>query len=457
MEIRMRKVFPLIIAGVLIFSAMGLGNAVETKDFDNAYDLLIIAPGVFYNELQPLIKHKNELGVDTKMVVLRDVYKDSLGRDPAERIKYFIKYAIETWGIEYVLLVGGRKPSIYGEEWLLPVRYSHIEDNVAVPEDRYISDLYYADIYDREGGFSSWDTNRNMMFGEWHANESADDIIDLYPDVYVGRLPCRDKLEVEIMVNKIIEYENGRCDDSWFKRMVVAGGDTYTFNDYFEGEVANQQALDFMSDFEPVKLWASDGSLRSWRDVVREINRGCGFLYLAGHGGPGAWGTHPPYDNSTWIYGLRLQHMPFLFNGWKLPVCVVGGCHNSMFNISIFHSSWTHGVPVPECWSWWLTRKIGGGSIATLGCTGLGYGKEDKQGPVKEGGGDWLDVLFFKEYGEKHIDILGKVWGNAISSYLDEFPIDWSQRAFNDTALDAKTVQEWVLLGDPSLKIGGYS
>jgi hypothetical protein len=127
-----------------------------------------------------------------------------------------------------------------------------------------------------------------------------------------------------------------------------------------------------------------------------------------------------------------------------------------LFNVSVFHSTWTGGFPLPECWSWWLTRKIGGGAIATLGCTGLGYGKEDKKHPEEDGGGDLLNTLFFKEYGTQHTAILGDVWKNAVSSYLDRYPIDWTQWAFNDTALDAKTVQEWVLLGDPSLKIGGY-
>jgi hypothetical protein len=112
-------------------------------------------------------------------------------------------------------------------------------------------------------------------------------------------------------------------------------------------------------------------------------------------------------------------------------------------------------MPCPECWSWWLTRKVGGGSIATIGCTGLGYTKEDKQGLGKEGGGNWLNVQFFSEYGNDAI--LGEIWGKAITSYLEKFPINWNEKAFNDTALDAKTVEEWELLGDPSLKIGGYS
>jgi len=452
----MKKLVLLLIVGIILFGGIGTSAPIRREKALATYDLLIIAPSLFTHEANRLIEHKTSVGVASMFKPVEEIYDEVEGRDHAEQIKYYIKYAIETWDIDYVLLIGGRKPSLTGEAWLLPVRYSHIEDNVATPEDRYLSDLYFADVYDEFGNFSSWDTNENGVYGEWHANQSADDIIDLYPDVFVGRLPCRNKLELRIMLHKIMRYESEPADDSWFKRMVVVGGDTYTYNDYYEGEIANQQALDFMAGFDPVKLWTSDGSFESWRDVVNAINQGCGFVFFAGHGSPAAWGTHPPFDNQTWIFGLKLRHMPLLVNGEKLPIVVVGGCHNSMFNISLFHLSWTYGLPVPECWSWWLTRKIGGGAIATLGCSGLGYGKEDKQDPSQGGAGDWLEVLFFQQYGEHHVDVLGETWGNAVSTYLDEFPIDWSQQAFNDTALDAKTVQEWVLLGDPSLKIGGY-
>ena len=445
------------IAGITGYSNRAGDAITEEKQssFPDTYDLLIITPEKFSDALQPLVEHKESHGIKTILETTESIYQSSSGRDKAEKIKYFIKDAVEEWGIKYVLLVGGMKGQRMNS-WYVPVRYSHIEDNVATQEGKYISDLYYADIYDADGNFSSWDSNGNGIFGEWYANKTADDTADLYPDVYVGRLPCRNEFEVKIMVNKIINYENTAYGQDWFKRMVVVGGDTYTFNDYYEGEVSNQQALDEMPGFEAVKLWTSDGSLKGWQDVVRTINQGCGFLYFAGHGSPTTWATHPPYDENTWIYGLQTFQMPLLSNKDMLPVCVVGGCHNSLFNVSVFHSTWTFGLPVPECWSWRLTRCINGGSIATLGCTGLGYGGEDKQGPVKKGGGDLLDLLFFKGYGKENIHMLGEIWGKSISSYLNKFPIDWSQRAFNDTALDAKTVQEWVLFGDPSLKIGGY-
>jgi len=55
-----------------------------------------------------------------------------------------------------------------------------------------------------------------------------------------------------------------------------------------------------------------------------------------------------------------------------------------------------------------------------------------------------------------HTEILGEIWGNVIKNYLKTYPIDWNTPAGSNSALDAKTVQEWILLGDPSLKIGGY-
>ena len=234
------------------------------------------------------------------------------------------------------------------------------------------------------------------------------------------------------------------------------GGDT-TCNDddHYEGEYSNQLAIDNMPGFNHIRLWTSLGTLNGPLDVIRIINNGCGFIYFAGHGNPITWNTFPPNNNSKRITGLNIYHMPFLFNREKLPVCIVGGCLNSMFNNSIFHSSWNFGTPCSECWSWRLTRKVLGGAIAVIGNTGIGYGPEYRDDPNVWSGEDWLEVQFFKEYGINSIDILGEIWGKTISAYLNYLPIEWSKKAFEDTAMDAKTVQQWVLIGDPSLRIGG--
>ena len=166
----------------------------------------------------------------------------------AETIKLYIKQAKETLGITYVMLVGGHIGQTH--DWHLPVRYGHSQS-----EDAYLSDLYYADLYkyvDNETVFEDWDSNGNGEYAEYAF--AYRDIIDGSPDVYVGRLACRDVSEVDIIVSKIIAYESEPADDSWFKTFVLIGGDTYPDKtDYYDGEVYNQMALDMMDGFEPVK------------------------------------------------------------------------------------------------------------------------------------------------------------------------------------------------------------
>jgi len=428
---------------------------------DSSYKLLIITPRKFTLFLQPLVKHKNDVGVTTKLVTLNEVYKNQIakqGQDKPEKIKYFIKYAIETWGIKYVLLVGNFRQ--------MPVRYCYNDEPwTGYPEPNYLSELYYADIYDKDGNFSSWNSNDNDKFGEWKGSEAQDKDIDLYPDLYVGRLACRTYLEVRTMVKKIITYETTAYNKEWFKKIVVIAGDTYPVSENpnwtaIEGEENTKKVLENMSGFENTTLWASDGTLTGAKDVINAISDGCGFLYFDGHGSPKSWATHAP-NSTAWIPGLATADMRRLKNGEMLPICVVGGCHNSQFDVAfanilkdpkaaLHHSTW-----ILECWSWKLTRKIGGGSIATLGNTGLGMSKEDKS--TFEGASDYLDSQFFYEYGKNGTDILGEAWGNAITNYLHKYPIDWSTPAGWDFAYDAKTVQQWALLGDPSLKIGGYA
>ena len=440
---------------------------------NNVYDLLIISPSEFIEDLRVLVGHKNAHEVDTILISLDEIYGGNYfpvqGRDDAEQVKYFIKDAIEEWGIKYVMLVGGRHGGLIKEKWLVPVRYVHLDDK-SNWETSYLSDLYFADIYDTNGNFSSWDSNGNGIYGEWIGDEAEDANMDLKPDVYVGRLACRNKFEVEIMVDKIITYENNTHGQPWFDKMVCIAGDTYpeVLNSSwkgYEGEEGTQKAIDWMPGFTPIKLWTSLGTFTGPDDVINAINEGCGFLFFDGHGSPMSWATHAP-NSTEWINGFTIWQMPVLKNGDTLPVCVVGGCHNSQFNVTLLNflkiyegiDKWYRyiwkGETSPECWSWWLTRKIDGGAIATLGYSGLGYTKEDKNfmGEATE----WLDTHFFWEYGMNKTDILGEIWGKVISAYLGAYPIDWNSPAGSYSAIDAKTAQEWILLGDPSLKIGGY-
>lgn len=193
------------------------------------YDMVIIAPSVFSDVLQPLIEHKNKYGVETTLKTVEDIYSEYNGFDKAEQIKYFIKDALEQWNIKYVLLAGGLKSIIYAKPrddanlgssgWHVPVRYSNVRDG---GDPGFLTDLYYADIYKEGGEFEEWDSSGNGILAEY-----PDDNIDLIPDVAVGRLAVPDINELEDVVNKIITYETTTYGSDWFKRMTVFSGDGF--------------------------------------------------------------------------------------------------------------------------------------------------------------------------------------------------------------------------------------
>ena len=431
------------------------------KDND-ACDLLILAPSAFTKSLQPLVDHKNKFGVRTSLVSLDYVYDNIIsGRDDAEKIKLFIKQAIEESGIKYVLLVGGRKGQSFS--WNLPARYSKVIpiDEQEYPEQSFISDLYFADIYDSKGNFSSWDSNNDNDFSVW--NDTFKEEMDLYPDVYFGRLPCRNTFEVKTMVNKIINYEKvSNKDKQWFNNLILVAGDSYNdTNHYNEGEIISEKTVELMPGFNPVRVYAREGQDINRKTVNKAVNKGAGFVYFCGHGSPATWSTHYPPNGTQWVTGYNIADMSFLWNLGKLPITVVGGCHNGEFDVTVlnllkdFKNARSHSTWIPECWSEILTRKVGGGAIATISNTGLGtHGDGDIDNnsvpdylEILDG---WLELRFFELYGKENSDMLGVNHGETLTGYLNIFLGDEAQ-------MDVKMVQQWALFGDPSLKIGGYS
>jgi hypothetical protein len=208
--------------------------------------MVIIAPSVFSDDLQRLIEHKNSFGVKTILKTTEEIYVDGYqGVDKPEQIKYFIQDALETWGIKYVLLVGGLKSLIWGKprddanqgtkDWHVPVRYNNLYDDPEHPlkatgihDPGVISDLYYMDIYKEGGVFEDWDPNGDGIFAAWSKPGVDNDThIDQFPDVSVGRLACRNNKEVKTMIDKIIKYEQNPADPSWFKKMIVVSGDGF--------------------------------------------------------------------------------------------------------------------------------------------------------------------------------------------------------------------------------------
>ncbi|MCD6512338.1 MAG: hypothetical protein J7K61_01880 [Thermoplasmata archaeon] len=427
-------IYPMRIAlnGSMMFSSsISIRVEYELKpvEFGDVYDMVVIAPEEYRDLLNKLVEYKNERGIRTKFVGVDEIYNgkyfSAKGRDNPEKIKYFLKNAIEQWGIKYVMLVGDLS--------LVPSRkvYSFVWGRNGM-----YSDYYYADIYDVNASFCSWDSNGNNRFGETGDNE---DKVDLYADLYVGRLLCSSTAEVETMVNKIITYEETAYNSSWFKRIILMGGDTFPkWNDIAEGEVVNTCVEEATPDFEHVKIQTSLHNFHP-RNINKIWSEGAGFICYSGHGFEYGFGTYPKDRRRMIKY-----YTPYLLgvhNGEKLPIIFFDACLTAKLD---YYMLGNKKIP---CIAWYLVKKPDGGAIATIGSTESATTTVTACGPTGQAG--YLDLHFFMSY--RHGIRLSEMLVNAKNDYLNDITAGKA-----DDRLYKMTLEQFILLGDPSLMVGGY-
>jgi Peptidase family C25 len=409
------------------------------------YQLVVIGPAGYSAQISPLITHKIGRGVTSKFVSLTEIYDGTYfpatGRDNPEKIKYFIKNTIENWGTGNILLVGAAGSG----STQLPVRDTHvyIADDPEYGDEVFVSDLYYADIYNGTGGFCSWDSNDNNIFGEfnWFGQTDA---VDLHPDVYLARLPATSTSQVTACINKIKTYENTPgYQQSWFSTIVLIGGDSFPDGSAVnEGEFANKKVAGIMTGFIPDYLNVTNGKLTSWTptgvaNIKSSINSGCGFVDFSGHGNTNIWATHPHEDFNTWVptpvMGIKSSDIQTLSNGNKLPIVTVEACSTAKF------------ASDTNCFNWAFVYNSNGGAIATLGCTGLGYSYVGSG--VINGLTGKMGLDTYKAYKTDGSLTFGEMWSKALNRYI---------KSGMDDA-DYKTIEEWQAFGDPTLAIGESS
>ncbi len=428
------------------------------------YDLLIITPKSYKNNLIQLVEHKNNYGLKTNLITLEEIYNNYTGLDHPEQIKYCIKNSVEETGIKYVLLVGDIRK--------LPIRQTDAYPWEGYHGNGILTDLYYSDIYNENYSFASWDTNNNGTYGELYfkgrymsfENAITVDEVDLYADVHIGRLACRNTDEVNLLVKKIINYETKTYNEEWFNKIVLAGGDTFpprkgSLPFVYEGELTNQIVANELPDFKHIKLWVSKKSLRpitfNWA-----INRGAGFVVYAGHGFEHGWGTYKPNVlRKKMLYFIDpvyyTPYLQFLRNKDKLPIMFFDACLTAKldFNLSDLADYYNPinfalkliGVDYDTsnhmpCFAWCCLIEEDGGGIGAVGATRPAYSFVNQRG-VYAGAG-YLDWMFFKSYSE----------GVHLGEMLTQAQLLYMTTNFKDYF----TIEEYILLGDPSLKVGGY-
>lgn len=152
-------------------------------------DYLIVTTQALKSSFSPLISWKKKKGLRAEIITLEEInaiYQDPL---PQLRIKKYIYNLYLNNNLKYVLLGGDHET--------VPSLITKVKANSNAIEDVLASDAYYACF----GGNFEWDLNNNQIYGEY------DDSIDFTPSVYVARALVGKPQDVNIFVNKTLDFE----------------------------------------------------------------------------------------------------------------------------------------------------------------------------------------------------------------------------------------------------------
>jgi len=240
-------------------------------------DCVIITPASLESSYQRLADQKTSKGVPTVIRTLEWINANyTHGCDVQETIRNFVRDAYAKWGTQFFLL-GGDTPEI-------PARYLYTEYYYG---GKYIpADIYY------EGLDGTWNDDHDSVFGEL-----ATDSPDLYPEVYVTRLPTSTPAEVNVILDKIQSYEKaantGFTDRLLFLAEVLfptpwSPGDTVTNDGATIAEYLNNKHLVY-TPMQVTRMyersWVYPGSVPESRvEAIDSLNAGYDHVFHIGHG-----------------------------------------------------------------------------------------------------------------------------------------------------------------------------
>ncbi|MGA1793210.1 MAG: C25 family cysteine peptidase [Thermoplasmatota archaeon] len=423
------------------------------------FEVLVICPEVFSEVAVEYAEFRNATGKDTKVVTMDDILSDRYWtiqeNDTQEEIKRFIYQARLNWGIDFVLLAG--------DEEHIPARHILVldgyDDSGAQRSDGAFvpSDLYYSDLFeDGSTTFTNWNADLSgdsrYLWGEYDGGIRDDP--DLYPDVFVGRLPASTVEEFADMFAKIRGYELNAKDSYWLYNATLCGTDTFTQYPTAEGEYeCDYIDSNYLGDYNVTKLYESTGTLFNISTV---IDQGTGLLVFSDHGNYDGWGYTSGYPSGAY----KSMYADDQTNGYMLPITILDACLTHGFDNENASEAASGQDPVYNQWYYppgssratvdclgeYLHKNPDGGAIASYGCTRVGYGSSGVTYPLVNSG--YFNVRLNKAISEG-VKTPGQVLASAQRDYINNIGPSGSS--------SYKTITEYILLGDPSLSIGGIS
>lgn len=336
--------------------------------------MLIICPDNFRNAIEPLADWRIQTGIPTEVI--------SSGQFAnADAIYAFVKgYYQNHSNFAYLLLVGD---AAQVPTFVLPYG---------------ASDNYYS-----------------YLAGNDH-----------YPDILVGRFSAETVKDVEVQVNRTLEYEkNPALDSKW---LTTATGLASTLGPGDDGEYDFQHVNNMLNElktttysdlnefFDGSQGGADADGNPSTSDVINKINKGTGVIFYTGHGSPNSWATG----------SVTRSAVDGLSNTGHYPLIWSAACENGNFvGQKCFAESWLRasnsaGQPT--------------GALAAL----MASGSQTSYPPMQA-----QDVIAdLMTNPTEDISTMGAISVKGMMSMNDVYG-----------SAGYATTDTWILFGDPSLRV----
>ncbi|MEO0136021.1 MAG: C25 family cysteine peptidase [candidate division WOR-3 bacterium] len=226
-------------------------------------DLIIVTTEPFVPVYEEFLRYKKLFGFNGVIKTMEWIRNHYLGVDDAEKLRNFIREAVEKWGVSFVLL-GNDVPDI-------PTRWVWVDYVMGSYPAHFTTDLYYSDL---DG---NWNFDGDEQFGE------VSDSIDLYPDVFVGRIPAHVPDDVAHYLNKTLSYlfalqSPPNSNESWQRQALFVTSMFWSQNDSYY--LARNQ----LSPLLPGNFGRNFFNESSKQQILRGIKEGYNLITWLAHG-----------------------------------------------------------------------------------------------------------------------------------------------------------------------------
>lgn len=444
--------------GLIPAGTISIDDPSHIREEGGPYDALIVSHADFVDSMRVYAdwRHGKD-GYRILTVDVADVYDEFNGGLPSyNAIKRCIRYGFERWGVEYVILAGDAQEDRKQLFEKSPPDY--------VPTYTYAVGVISSDYEDEVVASDRW-----YAFLDYPASDN-------FPDVFIGRFPVGNDIELRAIRAKLMSFEEASTGDTWRRNIVLFADDSWSGRavyyqyKYYEGEFewsmddvgsGIEEALpggfdlrrcflsrwtdgahDNLSESGAAVYSRANDSTRTYFTpyLVRRLNEGCLFFSFQGHANRSTLTTEAGFAAFR-----QYSDIDSLDANNRYNIFVGMACHISEFAKASELSREAYDGPNGDCFAEQILFKPGKASVASYASTGYEYLDENAIFSER------LHKIFFQSPPVDSVppanEYTGAHWvlGEAITmAEIDHI---------GKSSYGYRQVLRYLLLGDPMMKV----